>query len=51
MTHHTTCWAGALTALTQFQLVKHNPSGSVIEVRTITKPVAGAVEVYLDNVE
>jgi uncharacterized protein (TIGR02217 family) len=28
-------------ALTQFQLVKHYPSGSVIEVRTITKPVAG----------
>jgi uncharacterized protein (TIGR02217 family) len=30
-------------ALTQFQLVKHYPSGSVIEVRTITKPVAGTV--------
>ena len=27
-------------AQTQFQLVKHYPSGSVIEVRTITKPVA-----------
>ena len=30
--------------LTQFQLVKHYPSGSVIEVRTITKPVAGTVK-------
>ena len=38
-------------ALTQFQLVKHYPSGSVIEVRTITKPVAGTVKVYLDGVE
>ena len=37
--------------LTQFQLVKHYPSGSVIEVRTITKPVAGTVKVYLDGVE
>jgi uncharacterized protein (TIGR02217 family) len=36
---------------TQFQLVKHYPSGSVIEVRTITKPVAGTVEVYLDGAE
>jgi uncharacterized protein (TIGR02217 family) len=34
---------------TQFQLVKHYPSGSVIEVRTITKPVAGTVKVYLDG--
>jgi lambda family phage tail tape measure protein len=31
--------------------VKHYPSGSVIEVRTITKPVAGTVKVYLDSVE
>ena len=38
-------------AMTQFQLVKHYPSGSVIEVRTITKPVAGTVKVYLDGVE
>jgi uncharacterized protein (TIGR02217 family) len=38
-------------AKTQFQLVKHYPSGSVIEVRTITKPVAGTVKVYLDGVE
>ncbi|MDF2766770.1 MAG: hypothetical protein K0S81_3765 [Rhodospirillales bacterium] len=38
-------------AQTQFQLVKHYPSGSVIEVRTITKPVAGTVKVYLDDVE
>jgi Conserved hypothetical protein 2217 (DUF2460) len=37
--------------LTQFQLVKHYPSGSVIEVRTITKPVAGTVKVYLDGAE
>jgi uncharacterized protein (TIGR02217 family) len=34
---------------TEFQLVKHYPSGSVIEVRTITKPVAGTVKVYLDG--
>jgi uncharacterized protein (TIGR02217 family) len=37
--------------LTQFQLVKHYPSGSVIKVRTITKPVAGTVKVYLDGIE
>jgi Conserved hypothetical protein 2217 (DUF2460) len=36
-------------ATTQFQLVKHYPSGSVIEVRTITKPIAGTVKVYLDG--
>jgi uncharacterized protein (TIGR02217 family) len=36
-------------ALTKFQLVKQYPSGSVIEVRTITKPVAGTVKVYLDG--
>jgi uncharacterized protein (TIGR02217 family) len=36
---------------TQFQLVKRYPSGSVIEVRTITKPVAGSVRIYLDDVE
>ena len=36
---------------TQFQLVKHYPSGSVIEVRTITKPIAGTVKVYLDDIE
>jgi uncharacterized protein (TIGR02217 family) len=36
---------------TQFQLVKRYPSGSVIEVRTITKPVAGTVHVYKDGVE
>jgi uncharacterized protein (TIGR02217 family) len=35
----------------QFQLVKHYPSGSVIDVRTITKPVAGTARVYLDGVE
>jgi uncharacterized protein (TIGR02217 family) len=38
-------------AQTHFQLVKHYPSGSVIEVRTITKPVADTVKVYLDSVE
>jgi uncharacterized protein (TIGR02217 family) len=35
----------------QFQLVKRYPSGSVIEVRTITKPVAGTLRVYKDGVE
>jgi uncharacterized protein (TIGR02217 family) len=38
-------------ALTQFQLIKRYPSGSAIEVRTIIKPVAGTVKVYLDDVE
>jgi uncharacterized protein (TIGR02217 family) len=38
-------------AQAQFQLVKHYPSGSVIEVRTITKPVAGTVKAYLDGAE
>jgi uncharacterized protein (TIGR02217 family) len=38
-------------AKTQFQLVKRYPSGSAIEVRTITKPVAGTVKVYLDGIE
>ena len=37
--------------LQTIQLVKEYPSGSVIEVRTITKPVAGTVKVYLDGVE
>jgi uncharacterized protein (TIGR02217 family) len=36
---------------TQFQLLKQYPSGSVIEVRTITKPVTGTVKVYLDGVQ
>jgi uncharacterized protein (TIGR02217 family) len=36
-------------AQTQFQLVKRYPSGSVIEVRTIAKPVAGTVQLYLDG--
>jgi uncharacterized protein (TIGR02217 family) len=31
--------------------VKRYPSGSVVEVRTITKPVAGTVRVYKDGVE
>jgi uncharacterized protein (TIGR02217 family) len=35
--------------LTQFHLVKHYPSESVIEVRTITKLVPGPVQVYLDG--
>jgi uncharacterized protein (TIGR02217 family) len=34
-----------------FQLVKRYPSGSVIEVRTITKPVAGTVRAYKDAAE
>jgi uncharacterized protein (TIGR02217 family) len=38
-------------AKTQFQLVKDYPSGSVIELRTITKPVVGTVKVYLDGAE
>jgi hypothetical protein len=38
-------------SLTQFQLLKHYPSGSVSEVRTITKPLAGTGKVYLDGVE
>jgi uncharacterized protein (TIGR02217 family) len=32
-------------AQTQFQLVKRYPSGSVIEIRTIAKPVAGTVRI------
>jgi uncharacterized protein (TIGR02217 family) len=35
-------------AATQFQRVKQYPSGSVIEVRAITKPIAGTVKVYLE---
>jgi uncharacterized protein (TIGR02217 family) len=38
-------------AETQFQLVKRYPSGSVVEIRSITKPVAGTVRVSLDSVE
>jgi uncharacterized protein (TIGR02217 family) len=38
-------------AIKTFQLVKCYPSGSVIEVRTITKPVTGTVRVYLDGAE
>jgi uncharacterized protein (TIGR02217 family) len=34
-----------------FQLVKRYPSGSVIEVRTITKPVAGTVRIHKDGIE
>ena len=35
---------------TTFQLVKRYVSGGVAETRTITKPVAGTVGVYLDGV-
>ena len=38
-------------AIKIFQLVKRYPSGSVIEVRTVTKPVAGTVHIYKDGVE
>src|SRR5918995_1972788 len=38
-------------AQTQFQLVKRYPSGSVIEARTVSKPVAGTVRIYKDGVE
>ena len=36
---------------TSFQLVKRYPSGSEVESRTITKPVAGTVKLYLDAVQ
>jgi uncharacterized protein (TIGR02217 family) len=36
---------------TQFQLVKRYPSGSVTEIRTVTKPVAGTVRIYEGAVE
>jgi len=38
-------------AQNQFQLVKSYPSGSVIEVRTTSKPVAGTVRIYKDGIE
>jgi uncharacterized protein (TIGR02217 family) len=38
-------------AIETFQLVKRYPSGSVIEVRPVTKPVAGSVRIYKDSVE
>ena len=37
-------------ATTVFQLKKSYLSGSVTETRTITKPVAGSVSIYLDGV-
>ena len=37
-------------ALTQFQLVRNYSSGSVVEQRIITKPVAGTVKLYLNSV-
>jgi uncharacterized protein (TIGR02217 family) len=36
---------------TTFQLVKLYPSGSAFEARSIVKPVAGTLKVYLDGVE
>lgn len=33
-----------------FQLVKHYPSGGVVETRVIAKPVAGTVKLYRDGV-
>ena len=36
---------------TQFQVVSRYPSGSVVEVRTVRKPVAGTVRIYKDGVE
>jgi len=36
---------------TEFQLVKEYTSGSVTYTRTITKPVAGSVKIYVDSVE
>ena len=36
---------------TSFQLAKRYPSGSEVENRTITKPVAGTVKVYRDGVQ
>jgi uncharacterized protein (TIGR02217 family) len=38
-------------AIKSFQVVKRYPSGSVVEVRTITKPVAGTVRIFEDGVE
>jgi uncharacterized protein (TIGR02217 family) len=38
-------------AATGNYLACRSTAGSVIEVRTITKPVAGTVKVYLDGVE
>lgn len=36
--------------LTQFQLIKTYTSGSVTETRTITKPIAGTINIYLNAV-
>jgi uncharacterized protein (TIGR02217 family) len=38
-------------ATAECQLIKRYPSGSAVEVRTIGKPVAGTVRIYLDSVE
>lgn len=37
-------------ATSQFQLIKTYENGSVIETRTISKPVDGTVNIYLDGV-
>ena len=36
---------------TSFQLVKHYASGGELEIRIVTKPVAGTVKLYLDGSE
>ena len=36
---------------TTFQLIKRYPSGNLVEVRTVAKPVSGTVQIYLDGVE
>jgi uncharacterized protein (TIGR02217 family) len=36
---------------TAFQLVKHYPSGGMVETRLIAKPVTGTVKLYRDGVE
>ena len=38
-------------AQTQFQLVRRYPSGSVTEIRSVSKPVAGTVRIYKDEME
>lgn len=35
---------------TEFQLIKNYTSGSVTEIRTITKPVSGTINIYKDAV-
>jgi uncharacterized protein (TIGR02217 family) len=38
-------------AQTQFQLVRRYPSGGVTEIRSVSKPVAGTVRIYKDDME